>query len=392
MSRVRAGRTILVVCALCLANTQLFVAVVQAAESPKETAATWIAFVSTRGGRPNPLSHVVFGSFGVGGVGPSEDVYAIRPDGSGERLVSDEPYPHRDWTGRWVPGKPALAWVDAEGLMLTDLQQGTTLPIIPFEPRQDVIFHQQDVMDCAWAPGGDRLAVIFQVPWGPPRRTLHIYDLSGKMLATWAGPQGHMGEFDSVDWSLTGTLAVSLNAEIWTTTDPRSPDRWHRLVSFWGAPGGPISIAGRSLRWSPDGRGLLFVGSVPGGENKVWLLRADGRELRPLRANGTLPESSASWSPGGDMVAYIGTERSSGQVRKHVYVSARDGSATRDYTPSECTGAEWPTWSPDGRQLAFAGQLEGKWRLYVADVVSGEAKWLTNGPGDDTYPMWGGSP
>ncbi|MCB0206694.1 MAG: PD40 domain-containing protein, partial [Anaerolineae bacterium] len=45
-----------------------------------------------------------------------------------------------------------------------------------------------------------------------------------------------------------------------------------------------------------------------------------------------------------------------------------------------------PTWSPDGRQVAFLSNRDGVWAVYVTDVSSGQSRLAAVLP--DTLPNW----
>ena len=54
-------------------------------------------------------------------------------------------------------------------------------------------------------------------------------------------------------------------------------------------------------------------------------------------------------------------------------------------------GAElWPTFSPDGRQIAFAwnGEQRNNFDIYVKIVGGGDPLRLTTAPEDDRLPAW----
>jgi Tol biopolymer transport system component len=47
-----------------------------------------------------------------------------------------------------------------------------------------------------------------------------------------------------------------------------------------------------------------------------------------------------------------------------------------------------PTWSPDGRAVAFTGMSRGVTDLWVLDLTTGAARQLTNDPYADIQPAW----
>ncbi|MBD0329084.1 MAG: PD40 domain-containing protein [Thermoleophilia bacterium] len=120
--------------------------------------------------------------------------------------------------------------------------------------------------------------------------------------------------------------------------------------------------------WSPDGRSVVAT-VVPrhpdcsrggcrspydGSRSEIWVFDADGGEKRRIGRG-----REAAWSPDGSRIAYA---RASGGVRLHewggISVADADGSDGRDLTGA---GAHAPSWSHDGRKIAF--------RRYVASQV-----------------------
>lgn len=67
---------------------------------------------------------------------------------------------------------------------------------------------------------------------------------------------------------------------------------------------------------------------------------------------------------------------------------ARSGERQRDFRLEEVDEIFNPTWSPDGRRVAFTGQAHGLTDLYVLDLTTGQVQALTHDPWADLQPAW----
>jgi Tol biopolymer transport system component len=126
--------------------------------------------------------------------------------------------------------------------------------------------------------------------------------------------------------------------------------------------------------WAPDGSRILFTRCAYGGDVcETWTIQPDGTgPVRLGSACTAIPPDcedrrDASWSPGGKLVAF--RRNWGGSIYNHIpqfselYVIDREGRHPRRLTrfakttpPYSGETAE-PTWSPDGRRLAFTRQL-----------------------------------
>jgi len=67
-----------------------------------------------------------------------------------------------------------------------------------------------------------------------------------------------------------------------------------------------------------------------------------------------------SWSPDGREIAYYGFRRG----RRHLFVMPVDGGAPTRVVP-DSDNQRFPDWSPDGRHLVFHSDRTGRFELYV---------------------------
>jgi TolB protein len=101
--------------------------------------------------------------------------------------------------------------------------------------------------------------------------------------------------------------------------------------------------------WSPDGTHVVFA-SNRGGNEDVWLVRADGTGLRNL-TNHPASDSHPSWSPDGRLIVFCST-RGDGE-NDDIYVIGVDGSGLRRLTDNGLNWDTIPSFSPDGRRILF---------------------------------------
>jgi serine/threonine protein kinase/Tol biopolymer transport system component len=151
----------------------------------------------------------------------------------------------------------------------------------------------------------------------------------------------------------------------------------------------------RSPSWSPDGTQLLAEVARDGDawmQHDIVLLDLASGNVRELTSSSSW-EGAPDWSPDGGRIAFSG--RLDGSRCMRVYILDVDGGtpaeATQPPSPEECTSANgdfWPTWSPDGTQLAFGRKYEDAERVAIMDVATGTIDVWNTGPSAAGHPQW----
>lgn len=146
-------------------------------------------------------------------------------------------------------------------------------------------------------------------------------------------------------------------------------------------------------QWSPDGRSLLFRSSRSGH----WELyrgdaNGDGAKLLTFHpGNDALSkheyggEGPARWSPDGGRIVWM---RKFPDAGYDVWVMDADGSDAENLTEAHTGNDAYPSFSPDGKWIAFDSNREEANEIYVISANGGEPRRITTSPGGNLAPVW----
>ena len=155
--------------------------------------------------------------------------------------------------------------------------------------------------------------------------------------------------------------------------------------------GGRLNLAA-SL--SPDGRRLVFLSDRDQFSIDLFLADAEtGRVIRKLLTTAASTDfeslqylhSAGAWDPAGTRFAMATIARGRPVL---LVLGVDDRSATREVLLPQLDEAYSPTWSPDGRLIAFSGMKGGVTDLWTVDLATQDLHRLTNDPFADLHPAW----
>src|SRR6187551_1715560 len=150
--------------------------------------------------------------------------------------------------------------------------------------------------------------------------------------------------------------------------------------------------------WSPDGRRLAFK-TAQFGSNQLAVINADGTGETLLTRTFRFSEGQPAWSPDATKLLYRRTPENPLVQNADTWVLDVAGSAadpTQPVTQAVLlrTGDErYPSYSPDGTQIAFRGDLDlaepsGDEEIYVMNADGTNVRQLTSNADFDSAPSW----
>jgi TolB protein len=131
-----------------------------------------------------------------------------------------------------------------------------------------------------------------------------------------------------------------------------------------------------SPAWSPDGKRLAIVLTY-NANSQIYLIDPDGTNLKPLIQSVHI-DTEPVWSPDGRFIYFTSDRGGRPQIYK---VSSSGGEPQR----ISFEGAQNlnPNISPDGKMLTYVMQDEGRFRVVLHDLQSGQITKITEGAFDE---------
>lgn len=122
---------------------------------------------------------------------------------------------------------------------------------------------------------------------------------------------------------------------------------------------------------SPDGRRIAFI-----HDGDLYVMPASGSGAHKVADDAAWP----TWSPDGRSLAY--EKRFGGH---HGIVVSRTGRGLSEYGAPE---HRHPAWSPRGAEIAYECLVDDHWHICLLDPRTGASRRLTRGSTDEFAPAW----
>ncbi|WP_394821504.1 amidohydrolase family protein [Pendulispora albinea] len=278
----------------------------------------------------------------------------------------------------WLPGGSEIAYAVGTGAVGTSVQASTsrgaarTLIAAPAGMR---------IASPSVSPDGQRVAYTQQIG-APARPAESLLMLSGTRVgantdvfpfhAHWLGSHSLLytanGKIHVADVDAGTTRTIDFRAKV----EAAQSEYHHRPRDFDAdGPRRAKGIVGPSL--SPDGRQILFQAL-----NQIWVMTR-GQPPRAL-TNDRYFKADPSWSPDGRKIAYSSDKAGT----EDLYIVELEGGGEQRVT--SLPGAEVSSaWSPDGRMLAFQNQTNA---TFTVEIATGNVRQVLPSLFAPSKPSW----
>ena len=149
----------------------------------------------------------------------------------------------------------------------------------------------------------------------------------------------------------------------------------------------PKWVGDASPSWSPDGRWIAFASSrLKDGNPEIFKMRPDGSRVTRLTFTDTAGEISPddgfpSWSPDGRSIVFSSTRAA---AQHDLYVMGADGKNVRRLTTNPSFDDWAAKWSRDGRSIVFEAVGRSASNVYLVDADGSGLRRVGRG----SSPVW----
>jgi Tol biopolymer transport system component len=182
-------------------------------------------------------------------------------------------------------------------------------------------------------------------------------------------------DFRGMAWTADGAGIV------FSSNRGRTRSLWQMAVS--GSPSRRLSVGENGILPAVSSRANRLVYTQTITDSNIWRVNLQDRsEPATQLLASTRADYNPSYSPDGRRIAF----ESSRSGSEEVWVSDADGSNAIQLVDMGRSGS--PRWSPDGQRIAFDSNVGGNWQIYSVSARGGRPERMTNSAANEVRPSW----
>lgn len=198
----------------------------------------------------------------------------------------------------------------------------------------------------------------------------HVVSISARAV----GAQNYLVSFQLKDAALRGRASIHqeytvTQAQLRALSHHMADEIYRQLTGIRGIFSTKLAYI-KVQRLGAQSRYTLEVADLDGSNPRQLLMSSE-------------PIMSPTWSPDGRQIAYVSFERKKAQIYQ---VAVATGQRRLITNFSGINNA--PAWSPDGREMAVVLSKSGSPKLYAVNLATGAMRQLTFGSSIDTEPRY----
>jgi TolB protein len=235
---------------------------------------------------------------------------------------------------------------------------------------QTIVSSNEPIISPAWSPDGTKIAYV---SFEKKKPVVFIQSLVSGQRSVLAN---YKGNNSAPAWSPDGKrLAIVLthgaNSQIYTINENGTGLK--QLTQSSAIDTEPV--------WSPDGNSIYFT-SDRGGAPQIYRVGISGGQPQRITFEGAY-NSSPHFSPDGKLLAFI--KREQGRFR----VALQELASGQVQILSETSKDESPSFAPNGRMILYATSINGRGTLAAVSSDGRVKQRLSETSGDVREPAWG---
>jgi Tol biopolymer transport system component len=277
----------------------------------------------------------------------------------------------------------------------------------PVDDGTPIVINSSEGRSPVWSPEGRMIAFLVRMEEpdeaGILPAQVWVVPISEKGTPLADPTKFGLEEINTIDFSGKTRFKLMYNLGGWSAQNEiallfQTPiDQALYTVPVSGGRPTRVAMLGREPRWSPDGQSIFFRGQT----NIEWVPAKGGKDM-PVPIRGKLPMivsfpvGSNDVSSDGKKIAFAGSFRGGAGGGPSIFTVAVEGGEPKQLTFSSLGDAN-PTWSPDGKWIAFTkttkiGEQKYGNRICLIPSEGGEAKEISSDADQVAYAELDWSP